>query len=580
MKSSRYVAPKTLLKAETTLGAGNCAFNAFILGLCRPEILSGIEIELSRHKLTPDIVFHDFIERASQALQTEKNWAAVRDKMLSLRRENKVLLQQRLAQIMRDIAMERAEIDREHFERTRHSMMAAFHDFAYKFLSIETGRTKDDIYTEHTFIKRKFQELADKIPDALFSSPESDFDRDEYNQLKKPGSLLPVQRERLKHLELQLDFALGPIQHELQQWWETTPELSSAMPGSNLSGYKKFLEGMQQDGQWAGDLELAELARYFSVNLDVSRPDYAAPHHMHIDQGEIPVVSREYDYSLNAADISQLVSRGIVNKPLDEEHPESLQLLPQDQSSVKASLEAVPELGKVIEFIQTYKDGESLKKVLVPDEWGEACKAQLLKRNVINKVHYETGLPGYEFVVSHADAVKRIGAVAHKEKIFLAWEQAHKESPTITLTNPYALHWENMLPEKELSLAQDHSLPGQEFYQQTLTRLATGEIKPDQEKWELLLQKAEEEDRQSSSAQPVVEQTVTYKLPPERGLKSVKVTVTLQKDLDEELAKKLQAEEYAELLKSQKALKEDEALARRLQEEEDRAARSQLKKHQ
>ncbi|VVC76646.1 hypothetical protein AQUSIP_19690 [Aquicella siphonis] len=579
MNTSRDDLLQTVLKPESTLGAGNCAFNAFVLGLCRPEIFSGIERGLTGSGLVPDEIFEDFIERAAFVLRTGKNWAAVRDEILRLKQTNKVLLQQQLAAIMRQIAIEHAEINREHFERTRQSLLAAFHDFACRALNISAGRVKDDIYIKHPFIVRKFEELADKIPQELFSSEESDFDAIEYNDLKSRRSLGPVEKERLESLELQLDIAMGPAQHELMQWWEQSLASSSTAAPRQPSGYETFLAAMKQDGQWAGDLELAELARYFNVNLDVDRPDYDAPHHMHIDYGAIPAASREFGYALAAPAVEQLVSRDIVNNPSDKEAGESLQLLPLDHASVEARLSAVPDINIVIKFINSYKNGESLKKVPVPDAWSDKCIEQLLKRNVINRVRYETGLLGYEFVVSHHDAMNRIREMEQKDRILAAWDQAHKESPTVTLTNPYALHWENMVPASELTIQP--ALAWHKFQIETLKRLGEGTIKPIQEKWELLLRQAEEQDRklkadqlQPATAQPVVEQTVTYHLPAEKGFKSVTVTVTMQKDLDEELAKKLQEEEYQGFIEGQEQLRLDEELAKRLQEQDDKTAKS------
>ena len=76
------------------LGDGNCAFNAFSLGL--REELNQIEVILRKKGEQPDKVFSNFLHRVRPVLGlTQPSWVNLRNEMSSLYQQSPKLYQQK-----------------------------------------------------------------------------------------------------------------------------------------------------------------------------------------------------------------------------------------------------------------------------------------------------------------------------------------------------------------------------------------------------------------------------------------------------------------------------------------------------
>jgi len=579
MHTSRNDLKANVLHVEKAEGSGNCALHAFILACFRKEVLDQIERRAKKDMGMADgnaamnMILHEFIQRAAAKLAVAADWYAVKHKILTLRKINKKALQRTFAQVMRDIAIECAEQNPQHMESTIEPLKCTFRNDVLEQLGIEVNGPKDDIYLQHPFIQAEFAELQGEVRQALFGGTKITFDSEIYTQLKENTARSIQEDVQFKAMDVELETALATAENKLLDWWKPATETKHEA----ASGYTNFLSSMKSDGQWAGDTQLAELAAYFHVNLDVIHHDNAPPHHMYIDHGVIPVSDDEFDYKLESQDISQLVVRGIVDRPEQDQH--DLQLLELDRTEVDSRLSAVPECETVTEYIinspaipdsvplevgdvelSDYAAYE-LKGTPVPESWPQEVRQQLVQRGVIGP---KNGV--YSFSVGREEAIARIVKMDDKDKILAAWDAYHKESPILTLKNIGAYHWDNMLPASAPELVEPKSVPS--LISETIAKIQSGEIKPSEEKWRVYLK--------NDTAALETEKTVEYTLPENQGVQ--RVTIPTQVALDERMATELQQLFYSEDVSKDTQEQLDRELAQQLQDEEDQLSRGYKKR--
>ena len=115
---------KKTLDGGHSLGDGNCAFNAFALAFCRPDILDKVESQQE-----PGIAFKNFIEKVAEAFNIENNWQSVKQRLLEL---DKTTLQRKLAPILRKLAIEQAKCDNQNRDEMFHSLYSTYRHYIYR----------------------------------------------------------------------------------------------------------------------------------------------------------------------------------------------------------------------------------------------------------------------------------------------------------------------------------------------------------------------------------------------------------------------------------------------------------------
>lgn len=195
------------------LGDGNCAFNAFVLGLFE-KIHQGIfdseEAATTQNKIL------ELIQEAYPEQPNESIWNWFKDHLKECNTENSLKnLQEKFAPLMRQKVIYILENDetkkKNYLELTLALLMAEFN----KFLENKDDG-QDDIFRKYKFIKEKFDEIS--------------------------------KLRRIRYHK----------KNQILKWW-------------NENGRNKFIEEMGKNGEWVGDLELKILAEYFGVDFDVVR---------------------------------------------------------------------------------------------------------------------------------------------------------------------------------------------------------------------------------------------------------------------------------------------------------------------
>ncbi|OGT35586.1 MAG: hypothetical protein A3F11_00145 [Gammaproteobacteria bacterium RIFCSPHIGHO2_12_FULL_37_14] len=499
--------PRFLTEAnELPVDRGNCAFKAFSYGVCDKEIFNKIEEQLKKQNKDPNQVFQNFIEKVATALNIENNWQHITQALFQLKQTNKDKLQVTLAPIMRELAIKQIQNNaRQHQARMLPLLQSTFRSYIYEKLGLVIPGEKDDICRRHAFINTQFQQEFDQLKNVLHFT----LQEDEYNRLINTTHRSEEENRKLNLFEENLDQQFLNAQQSVLIWW-------------NNKGYQQFLAEMEEPGAWAGDLELAYLGQYFNMNVDITRDGFT--HQMHPTYGEIPRQNEQYQ--LTQDDVRQLVVRQVVDHPMTEDEP--LSLLSLKAKDLASRLDAVPECEKVREFIM--ENSLNLEQQQVSAEWPESCIKELIQRDVINK-------STKKFHVDSMIALERIEAMEHKEELQVAWQEAHREPPIVTLTND-GMHWSNIEPLMVQNAGevaeQPTPPPACELYTATLKVLSMWQSKPKAETWDELIKTVNEPDG-------MIDYTITTEHD-----KIIKVSQETQKKLDQALAEKLQLEEYEE----------------------------------
>lgn len=124
------------------MGDGNCAYNAFILGFCTPDVLASIDAGA--------VVEFTILAAPALGLKEEAKWDAVKAEILRLARVDATTLQKKLAMAMRQLSIDLINADENYYTRSREHIMSAMIN-------------GDDVYSRHAFIKKKYNELKDEV---------------------------------------------------------------------------------------------------------------------------------------------------------------------------------------------------------------------------------------------------------------------------------------------------------------------------------------------------------------------------------------------------------------------------------
>ena len=404
---------KKALDGGHSLGDGNCAFNAFALAFCRPDILDKVESQQE-----PDTAFKNFIEKVAKAFNIENNWQSVKQRLLEL---DKTTLQRKLAPILRELAIEQAKCDNQNRDEMFHSLYSTYRHYIYKMEKLVVSQEQDDIYNAHPFIVKRFEAFYQTLIE-IFNNRNHDFftNKKQYNKLMRKQNRTEDDNRTIFEFDQKMD---GYLMDDLRTWWKG-------------EGYHTFFDHMEKNGKWAGDLELKQLGQYFNIPIVCCNPPY---YHIHLAYGTIPRLYNKDDnhglpeFELQEEDINQLVVRHIIDVPSKEQ--KQLSLLSSTELEINARLAAVPEYDEVSAFIDKNKAEAVLEKQTVPSTWSVGCVHELIKRDIVdNKTK--------QFIVTSDEAKKRITGMKHHEALSMVWKLCYRHSvPVIKLTNP-DIHWD------------------------------------------------------------------------------------------------------------------------------------------
>ncbi len=285
-------------RIETASNKGNnCAFNAFLLGLCEPQVLNHLAIENPEQKLAA------FIEMLKTALRyslgknlSEFTWEQLKEELIKYKKQHPKTCQEDLGPHLRKLAIDLARKDAFYPDATWNVLSGAFDMF------VQGRESGDDIFLRHPFIKQKFI--------ALKSQPNPSI--------------------------------------ALENWWRQ-------------EGCKNFLTAMEAkgpnaEGYLAGDLELAQLARYFGVNLKIHVKNVSRPYMLDalIDHGFL---------SLDVVTKYQLDQRGISD--------ENGNLKPMTESELKTKIVGLANTDQIVAaWKKAYKNPPVIQLELVSTKEG------------------------------------------------------------------------------------------------------------------------------------------------------------------------------------------------------------------
>ena len=374
---------------ELTIGEGDCAFNAFTLALCDPSVLSQIERSVKSSGTDINLRFETFILHTSQALDVDATWDAVKAELLRLRDKDKEKLQRRIAPIMRMLSIDIARNSPDAVflkSETVDKLVSVFNDYVRKKIGKQVT-THDDIFSRHSFITDKFYDVY--------------WDRSKDKMARRKA---------------------------IENWWWN-------------KGYDQFLNEMAQQYVWAGDLELARLAKYFNVVLNCV-PDEGFLYNIYGDYGYFPFLNDEVGKNIprqGRAEVMDLLrNRFVLAQGHEDVHQFGVNFSMTNLSDIGRRLQKIPNDEQVTKLIQSH---EKLKGQLVPTNWPKRCLDELIQRNVIGR---NNDGKTFSFSVDANTAMQCIAEVPHYREIMNICRDYFQSHPTLVL-HKSPDHWSNTL---------------------------------------------------------------------------------------------------------------------------------------
>ncbi|MDR3492927.1 MAG: hypothetical protein P4M12_12975 [Gammaproteobacteria bacterium] len=472
------------------VGDGECAFNAFILGL-KEIALSG------KLDNVADENYKHFLFAFNKITTKPATWQAFKE---FLKTTASIELQKKLAySLFRQFAILLIEnkvgyTAKNHYASTLPLLKEALHTYAIMKLKHErmTFRNENDIFVME-FIKDKFENLI-----------ESKISRDEehrYYTLTKKNPLSQEEQLEINHLIKSFDSIITELQNnDLTSWWE-------------LSGHSDFLIWMKQKAKWAGDLELAPLAEYFNVNLVVKRMNIM--HEMHFNYGRL----NASELGLTQDCINRMVSLNLIDN-VEVENGVYRWLNIASANDLKSCLSDVPEMETILDhfnnapqkaftgtkiettFTEILKTKLILKELIAQNAAGDfvfcispaltinasvtltETEQNILKTAInrhLDKVQ-DSVIPPLEmasiailkdrgiikaqgdkviFVLPEEKTKERMKKVVDEEtknNIISSWERNHRNPETIVLQNLYGTHWDLLQNSAEQRIDANNDL--------------------------------------------------------------------------------------------------------------------------
>lgn len=261
-----------------TIRNGNCTFNAFALPLSLhldyiQTVFFGSQVKLSSKDIQACKLF---LKQVGKALNLHPiKFSTIKSKLLSLNAQEKYAdIQKALAPALRQLAVSQLKNNEEAQAATLQSLLNTFEHYQ------TPEAAQDDIYLQHSFIDNKFQALLNKAHLMKLCEDNAAF----LEVLKKSN----CNQNEIKTI----------AQSFLEAWWKE-------------EGYDQFLEQMKRDTFYAGDLELAALAKFFKLNLKITSPHYS--YEAYTENRSAPEVNvvhknRHYDVEMPIAESKKVRS--------------------------------------------------------------------------------------------------------------------------------------------------------------------------------------------------------------------------------------------------------------------------------
>lgn len=480
-------------------GDGNCALNAYVLGLRKLALDGRLDKDAeARYKTFLDelVKLDEFKALAGSQARWEafKTYLKAADDEQSLKK-----LQRLLAPLFRSFSIEELIKKRKGLQGEHHqeAMFVAveteFRNHVLKNLGTPVPQktyTQDDICARLNCVGAEFEKLFKAEFESKFARHKA------LAEMKRDKA----QDEEFARSKIALEARIEQVQRDalLKDW--------------NSKVYQESLAAMAKSGAWAGDLELAPLAEFFGVELDIQRHLDASSvivHHIHYDYGKLdtselkqrasvvdhlrrldvidatPVAAHVYrwkeaydektmDALLSAATGSDMVHQFIAAQPREPVELKGCKVRSQWQAHVVDLLKSRGVIEQKSDgnfFIVTREELEA--KIIPglptsPTNIQDLVKSEVLR--VTDKIQdkaIEESLVGVEeckqlrqrgvlklndagqhiFAIGEMDAVSRMNQVDSKDDVFKLWKDSHIVLPTITLANESATHWD-LLVEK------------------------------------------------------------------------------------------------------------------------------------
>ncbi len=388
---------------ENALGNGNCAFNAFALGLAEKKMLDAIEHMLQK----PPLQLIDLIKAIAEKLHIEPVWEKIKGMLILLKKNHPIKLQQLLAPILREFATTLIAQNKDsQYEGRTEALLADFSNyFSNRFLY--TALDRDDIYLID-FIVKKYREFS---RDYLTTRPAF------ANRAEEPALL---------------ENAVKEYQGQLRQWWDN-------------EGYHQFLIQMSRNGSWAGDLELVPLCKFFNIDLYVKKEEFGPdPVAIHCNRGHVLAA----DSKLEEGCIQELIARDIIEAPNTSvanmlRENSLLQWKPMTESKLNSLLSEVQDIKRITEHLEN----EPVKTENVKNELctNKELMHQLKQRGIVTRQEdCWTYAHDYSKKPARDIALRRIAACPQRENVLLLWKASYQRAPVMVLENKDNAHWNHL----------------------------------------------------------------------------------------------------------------------------------------
>lgn len=276
------------------------------------------------------------------------------------------------------------------------------------------------------------------------------------------------------------------VQHadELREWWRQ-------------DGFDAFQAAMSCDGAWAGAQEIGLLAHYFNVNLQVERHGVVIEGFNNNGLLDTSAIPQDF--------VRELGLRNIIEQEHLTNHTQKFNVSSLEE--IEKRVNEFDDREIVLPYIAKDQD--------VPADWARERISELVDRGVISQ-------DGKRFIVSPEAANERMCPMPDVTRFMAVVKRDLKPAPTIFLQNNNAAHWNNMPANFKPAVVEPTLLDD-------LTA-SLSKVRFDERKFRGLVRDAKRENSQE----------VEYSLNGQLFF----VSREKQIQLDEQLAKKIQAEEY------------------------------------
>lgn len=458
-------------KVEPTTGKGNCAFNAFALGLCDAEVLDHIEDYFISSREEIKIALAEFIKDMANTLEIPAKWPALKNALLNERKASTRELQAKVAPILRDLSitiLSRYEDALYQLHVYNDILRDEFSDFVDSHGDV-SGENSEKLFARYPFIFEKFTEVIrdpklSKDPrieqeeylinwwwgwgldedqqsgcklfqEAIQSSDKKGPPHSDRNLMQVAHLLTASTIHHRQHMTMNLlsayDFYKNGLsgngddvftRHQfIKEKFAVIKQKGMAEEQEQRelrgwwwhSGYRAFLRKMRKNGSWAGDLELTILAEYFRIAFFVvSKSDEKNINKHAGNYGYFPHLSADKCEDIPEHDWllvkNTLIERMVIDR--NREHKDGHDYLITSLDELEARLRTVAGLEDFDDYAS--RNSDTLKNTVVPEGWAEEYMTYFIKNRMIahrpNNAGYQFDIDGLSLRETHGNWLKSV----------------------------------------------------------------------------------------------------------------------------------------------------------------------------